>query len=441
MYARGIRHASHSYIDVFLPTASHPPKPRASRFHILFSKTPSLPFSHRRRFSETHYSSFGNPLGFVIAAASAITYAYIITIWFDQAAERRGSTRIQSAQEAEEYAIMTGEPLPGRPGNLTAEEEVKLREFWTAVLKIFGVAGLSSRSEPSSPQQAHAVAISDLTGSEKKKRRSIFSRKHHEDTKEDSAADGEDKYGQTKEFHKVLENQTPEELRTAFWSMVKHDDPDALLLRFLRARKWNVQNALVMLVATMHWRWQEMRVDGDVVLRGEGGALKDSTGSDPSAKKEGSDFLAQLRMGKSFLHGTDKDGRPICLVRVRLHRAGEQTEASLERYTVYTIETARLLLTKNVDTAASNTLVIPSSHKNELMDETGYPVRHDGFLHGKHGLRTRSLHDQGLRSQLSGIAWRSSCSQGPMDLPIDMEDHQRLAGPSRRGQDSLHQNP
>ena len=95
-----------------------------------------------------------------------------------------------------------------------------------------------------------------------------------------------------------------------------------------------------------------MKVDDDIVKRGEGGAVEDSQSSNSGVKREGHDFLQQLRMGKSFLHGTDKEGRPICFVRVRLHKQGEQTEPSLERYTVYTIETARLLLSGNVDTAA-----------------------------------------------------------------------------------------
>jgi hypothetical protein len=62
-------------------------------------------------------------------------------------------------------------------------------------------------------------------------------------------------------------------------------------------------------------------------------------------------FMKQLRMGKSFLHGVDKEGRPICVVRVRLHKQGDQSEQSLERYTIYIIETARLMLRSPVDTA------------------------------------------------------------------------------------------
>ena len=58
-------------------------------------------------------------------------------------------------------------------------------------------------------------------------------------------------------------------------------------------------------------------------------------------------------MGKSYLHGLDNAGRPMCIVRARLHKAGEQTEESLERFTVYTIETARLFLRPPIDTAVS----------------------------------------------------------------------------------------
>jgi len=78
-----------------------------------------------------------------------------------------------------------------------------------------------------------------------------------------------------------------------------------------------------------------------VVYKGESGPV--ATGDN--------DFMTQLRMGKSFLHGWDKAGRPICHVRVKLHKAGEQSEESLERYTVYIMETARLMLSSQVDTA------------------------------------------------------------------------------------------
>lgn len=268
-------------------------------------------------------------------------------------------------EETEKYAIMPGAALPGRPGNLTKEQELKLQEMWVATLKVFGVSSFNdgTNGDAASTTGSEIAEHAGTVGSEKKKKKrvNLFSRKHHddagtEDLESVSAPDANDKYGQTKEFHKVLESQSPEAIRTAFWSMVKHDDPDGLLLRFLRARKWNVQNALIMLISTMHWRMQEMHVDDDIVRRGEGGALEDSASSNASTKQEGHDFLTQMRLGKSFLRGTDKEGRPLTFVRVKLHKQGEQSEASLERFTVYTIETARLLLSSNVDTAVSISL-------------------------------------------------------------------------------------
>ena len=281
------------------------------------------------------------------------------------------SSLVGDIAENEQAARMAGISLPGRPGNLTAEQEIKLQEMWTATLKVFGVPGLfnsmngsngdeASLNGSETHDQTEKGSRAGTSGSEKKskKRMGLFSKKHHEVFEEKdkdgvSAIDGDDKYGQTKEFNKVLASQSPEDLRQAFWSMVKHDNPDGLLLRFLRARKWNVQNALAMLVATMHWRGQEIHVDDDIMRRGEGGAAEDGRSSDAAIKREGNDFLAQTRLGKSFIHGTDKEGRPMCFVNVRLHRQGEQSEASVERYTVFTIETARLLLESNVDTAVS----------------------------------------------------------------------------------------
>ena len=259
---------------------------------------------------------------------------------------------------------MSGAALPGRPGNLTKEQRIKLQEMWTVTFKIFGVSGFkdSPNDDAVSITGSETAEQAGIVGSEKKKKKkkrvNLFSGRRRDDPDTEDgettlATDGNDKYGQTKEFHKLLESQPPESIRTTFWSMVKHDDPDGLLLRFLRARKWNVQNALIMLVSTMHWRMQGMHVDDDIVRRGEGGALEDSASPHAPTKKEGHDFLAQMRLGKSFLRGTDKEGRPITIVRVKLHKQGEQSETSLERFTVYTIETARLLLSPDVDTAVS----------------------------------------------------------------------------------------
>ena len=286
----------------------------------------------------------------------------------EETESRENNTSIADSDYQQE---MVGTVQPGRPGNLTQEQEIKLQELWTATFRVFGVPELNSANgaDESSDQQSRV----DATSSEKKKKRGLFGRKHKDSEAANSqpkdASDGmNDKHGQIKEFQQVLENMAPEDLRLAFWSMVKHDHPDGLLLRFLRARKWDIQNALVMMIATMHWRLQEMHVDDDIVKKGEAGAVADGASSDKKIKKDGDDFMTQLRMGKSFLHGTDREGRPMCVVRVRLHKQGEQSEASLERFTVYFIETTRLMLARGVDTAVT---ICPS----EQMPETDTDIR------------------------------------------------------------------
>ena len=327
-----------------------------TRTHHIFRPPLIRPFSYRIIVAQ---SNAGN---IIVLATVYTTLLGVCIIFFKKPRITEESEEIKEGSESlreEKLSIMTGAPLPGRPGNLTTEQEERLKEFWAAVFHVFGVPDLAGDATSESPLEGQGGRVEALNAEKrsKKKRAGLLGKKNNDDlmsasTESIASADGNDKYGLVKQYQKVLENQSPDDLRKAFWTMVKHDNPDALLLRFLRARKWNVQNALIMLVATMHWRMQEMKVDDDIVKRGEGGAVEDNQSSNSGVKREGHDFLEQLRMGKSFLHGTDREGRPICFVRVRLHKQGQQTEASLERYTVYTIETARLLLSGNVDTAA-----------------------------------------------------------------------------------------
>jgi hypothetical protein len=260
---------------------------------------------------------------------------------------------------------MPAQSLPGRPGNLTPEQEEKLRQLWQMIFQVCGVWPTDHGSAPPSIAEPSADKAESVKAEKTKKKRSLFSRKGKKDgeTESETPATGsgnvvhvkegdDDKYGQTKHFYETLANQAPESIRDTIWSMLKHDHPDALVLRFLRARKWDVEKALVMFISTMNWRAHEMHVDDDIMKGGEGAALELENGTDATARVA-RDFLAQTRMGKSFLHGVDKEGRPICVVRVRLHRQGDQVEQSLERYTVWIIETTRMLLQPPVDTAVS----------------------------------------------------------------------------------------
>src|SRR5579862_4188917 len=159
--------------------------------------------------------------------------------------------------------------LAGRPGNLTEEQKVKLKEMWTVAFRVFGVPienGAQGDTTPTNDLPRTSTESSDTK--EKKsgnKLTSMFKKKKDKELSPSPAssqtdisklqiADGEDKYAQTKEFKEILASSSPQEIRDTFWRMVKADHPDALFLRFLRARKWDVDKAIVMLVATLKWR-------------------------------------------------------------------------------------------------------------------------------------------------------------------------------------------
>ena len=345
----------------------------------------------KRRKYRNHQDFRGSKLGiaepfrgtnsillYVIAAGPVIVFfaSYLVN-FLDRSVLPADATTVTSEElDTQGEATMPSSIAPGRPGNLTAEQEQKLRELWQALFRIFGKLD-GSHADTVTDGNANITGMptnrsstSELGTGESKKHRSRlnpFSKRHKEHiddgassatsadtptstTKENESSSNE-KHGLSQAFREALAQQSPAELREFFWSMVKHDDPDAILLRFLRARKWDVQAASVMLVSALRWRSAEMHVDDDILKNGEAGALVAKSNPDPKVRKEAEDFLQQLELGKSYLHGYDIEGRPMCFVRVRLHRQGEQSESSMERFTVYTLETARLLLRPPVDTA------------------------------------------------------------------------------------------
>lgn len=335
-----------------------PSKPAVNRSFSLLCQT--RPYSTRPRLlpSSTRHPSRPNLKSSIGVLCSSAAVALLIVAWVTV-----DTCTSAAPRPTPEEAMPPTTAAPGHVGNLTAEQEEKLRKLWLEISKLCGMGDPEAAGDAASASSALAktdVAPEDPE-SPQKKRFSLFRRKNTESSQTSNGsaseakngADSNDKHGQTKQFYKTLESQSPESIRETIWSMVKQDNPDALMLRFLRARKWDVQQALIMLVSTMNWRHTQMLVDSDIMKNGEAGAVKDEKDGSAEAKKLASDFMAQSRQGKSFLHGSDREGRPICVVRARLHKPSAQSAESLERYTVFIIETARLTLEAPVDTAVS----------------------------------------------------------------------------------------
>lgn len=198
---------------------------------------------------------------------------------------------VVTASVREEEEDMAPLDLPGRPGNLTDEQKLKLKEMWTTAFKVFGVDTPTPQPETSNdtesaPDISRTATDLSETKEKKGKLKGMFKKKKDKEASPSPAptptsdvpadvsklaiGDGDDKYSQTKEFKDAILTSSPQEIHDTFWRMVKADHPDSLFLRFLRARKWDVNRAIVMLVATMRWRSKELDVRVQLRVFGNG---------------------------------------------------------------------------------------------------------------------------------------------------------------------------
>ncbi|KAI8627364.1 phosphatidylinositol transfer protein [Xylariaceae sp. FL1651] len=219
--------------------------------------------------------------------------------------------------KAEDHTAETG-----FVGSLTADQEKKLQQIWALLLGAFN----------------------------------FDDAKHEETVPRDPAPAGSQKDGATPD-HKVdmgkrsVNDTIASELYEAWLNMVKQENPDGLLLRFLRARKWDVAQAFSMLNGAIIWRCKEARVDEDILPKGESWCAKREKTAVGKEQKEAHDYLEQMRLGKVYLHGMDRLGRPVGYVHVALHKPGAQSQETLEKLIVQTIETARCLLVPPIESA------------------------------------------------------------------------------------------
>ncbi|KAG0304054.1 hypothetical protein BGZ97_001644 [Linnemannia gamsii] len=128
-----------------------------------------------------------------------------------------------------------------------------------------------------------------------------------------------------------------DKLRPILWDNVMGDHPDALLLRFIRARKWNTINALSMMFKAFKWR-----LDEDIP------AVKYS--SDAQLNDQNPKFFEQLEMGKFYIKGTDVENRMVAYLNVRLHHPSDQPPKTLEKLTIYVMECGRVMVEHPVET-------------------------------------------------------------------------------------------
>ena len=184
---------------------------------------------------------------------------------------------------------------PGTPGNLTLDEQEKLQQAWIHLLRLCGSKCLENFTFPK--------PVPDLTG----------------------------------ELRHQMSDKSPKIFRDGLWGFILSEHPDALVLRFLRARKWDVEKAMVMLVSAINWRL-ERNLAETIIHTGESVGLKKELSADDQG------FISQYRSGKSYVHAKDKENRLVYVIRVREHDPSAQSGDAMETYILHNIESLRVLM-------------------------------------------------------------------------------------------------
>ncbi|KAJ1728543.1 phosphatidylinositol transfer protein csr1 [Coemansia biformis] len=136
-------------------------------------------------------------------------------------------------------------------------------------------------------------------------------------------------------------------LRSALWSVIREDHPDVLLLRFLRARKWDLGRAYRMAIAAIKWRIQE----GVEEIIWSGDAHNDAS---------------LMWKGVSYAHGKDRLGQPVVWSGSCLHHQKDQSYPQLKRYLIWMMETLRQLLCTPIERVCL--IMDLTDHSNANMD-------------------------------------------------------------------------
>jgi len=206
-------------------------------------------------------------------------------------------------------------------GNLTEEQEQKLQELW---MKFFETCENASDDADSSAQKQGGGG--DLGGWDENKSGPEGAGIPKDDKAKDELKAKEEQAA----LDDLLKTYGASALRNTFWKFVKMDNPDTDVLRFLRARKWDVSRAFAMMAGCMKWR-----LDNNVEELAENGDLG-------NAKIE--KFLDQQRSGKTYAMGTTDNEQPICYIHVKKHLTWGQPGASMSKYVIYAMESFRLLM-------------------------------------------------------------------------------------------------
>lgn len=182
---------------------------------------------------------------------------------------------------------------PAHAGTLTKEQVKALKTFWVRLLDLFQQTG----DKINLPNHSNDLPV-------KKGGFFGFGSKTEEAPHDYFIGATSDPRWTSLPLEKALPLIPGSLLREAFWGLVATDNPDSTLLRFLRARKWDLNASYNMLVNTLRWRL-EMRTN-EIVSLGETGLIEELEKAKPGL---GVSFKKKLDSKMVVLGGPDKCAR------------------------------------------------------------------------------------------------------------------------------------
>ncbi|CAD6941816.1 unnamed protein product [Tilletia controversa] len=223
-----------------------------------------------------------------------------------------------ATQHENVYEIAEGRfDIPeGYVGNLTDDQQAKLRQLWAGFFDVLSKA----KGTADGAARSGAGAADEFETDPKKSNI----------PKGDDAKDLKKAEDERKSMNDLITEYGADTVRDKAWRFVAFDHPDTGLLRFLRARKWDVDRALAMLASTIKWR-----LDTNVDELAEGGDEKNQ-----KIEK----FLEQSDSGKVYAMANSKALQPIVYIHVKKHFTRGQPSESMQKFIMSALETNRLLI-------------------------------------------------------------------------------------------------
>lgn len=215
----------------------------------------------------------------------------------------------------------------GHVGALNEEQQAMLKKFWLRILDLFKQQGEEIQIDQKEEEQPKKTGFFGLGKKEEK-----------QNTKEYFLGVTSDSRWRNLPLDKALKLIPGSLLHQAFWGLVATDNPDSTLLRFLRARKWDLEASFKMLANTLRWRI-DMRTN-DIVALGETGLVEEL---ERCRSGLGKAFKEQLDRKMVTLGGPDNKDRGICFINVQVYHKEDQPLETIKMLTIYIMETARII--------------------------------------------------------------------------------------------------